>query len=332
MTVYNQSESNGRSKRIYTKLSTDSVAGINKQAVGDEIWETDTGKKYVWNATPDTTSGLWIQKESRGLPISTDPFIEVAKGNVFSLTFGNLPNVDEFLVHKFGRNAAVPNGSWAFVNNLGFTGWPLSQPRAVRIKAGGNANDTAAGTGAREITIQGLDLASGGEEVTETITTAGASASAVTTKLWYRIHRAWVSSAGTYGAANTGAITIENSTGGTDLIKIEVEEGQTQFAGYTIPLGYTAYLLSLHVTVDGLKPADIRLFTRADILDYTTAPFASKRLRLYFDGISGSFNYTPKSPEFSIPALSDIWVEAQGSGALTEVSANFELLLVRDIP
>ena len=245
-----------------------------------------------------------------------DFLIEVQKGNV----------AGHSMVHKFGRNDAVPNGSWAFINLLGFTAWPLSAATTVRVKAGGDAADTAAGNGAREVTVQGID--DSGDEVSEAIATAGAGASAVTTALFWRIHRAWVSSAGTYGAANTAAITIENGAGGTDLIQIAIEEGQTQFAGFTIPTGKTAYLLSLHLSVDAGKAADFRVFTRDDITD-TVAPMKSKRLKLYFDGVLGEVAYVPRGPELSINALADIWVEAQGSAA-TEASADFELLLVDD--
>lgn len=246
-----------------------------------------------------------------------DYLIEVQRGNV--------PGVS--MVHKFGRNDAVPNGSWAFVNLSGFTAWPLSAATTVRVKAGGDAADTAAGAGAREVTVQGID--SNFAETSEAIATAGASASSATSTSFWRVHRAWVSSAGTYGAANTAAIDIENSGGGTDLIQIGVEEGQSQFAGWTVPASKTAYLLYLHISADGLKPADIRVFTRADI-DDASAPVASKRLKLFFDGIAGAMRYLPKGPELIIPAKSDIWVEARGSGALTEVSANFELLIIDD--
>jgi len=231
------------------------------------------------------------------------------------------------LVHKFGRNDAVPNGSWAFVNLLIFTAWPLSAATTVRIKAGGNAADTAAGAGAQEVTVQGIDSTLA--ELSETIATAGASASSATTASFWRVHRAWVSSVGTYGAANTAAITIENSGGGTDLIEIAAGEGQTQFAGWSVPTGKTAYLRSITVTVDAGKAADIRLFTRADYND-AADPMKSKRLRLYFDGVLGVLNYTPASPLGGFAALTDIWFEANGSGAQTEVSVDFELLVVDD--
>lgn len=245
------------------------------------------------------------------------PLLEVVRGNVAGLA----------LVQKFGRNDAVPNGSWKFVNLLGFTAWPLSAATTVRIKAGGNANDTAAGSGAREVTVQGIDDSF--NEVSEAIATAGAGASSATTALFWRVHRAWVSACGTYGSANTAAVTVENSGGGTDLIQIGTAEGQSQFAGWTVPTGKTAYLLGLHVYVDSNKTTNIRVFTRDDI-DDTTAPMASKRLRLFFDGVEGELSHHPRGIILALNAKSDIWVEAYGDGAASEVSCDFELLVVDD--
>ena len=245
------------------------------------------------------------------------------KDFLIEVQMGNVPG--HSLVHKFGRNDAVPT-SWEFVNLLGFTSWPLSAATTVRIKAGGDAADDASGAGAREVTVQGID--STGAEISEAIVTAGVAASSATTALFWRIHRAWVSSAGTYGAANTAAVTIENGSGGTDLIQIGTEEGQTQFAGYTIPAGKTGYLLSAHFSVDAANSANFRVYTRDDITD-TTAPMKSKRLHLFFDGVISELTYKPRSPGAPLTALSDFWVEAIGSIA-TEVSAEFEILLVDD--
>jgi len=236
-------------------------------------------------------------------------------------------------VHKFGRNNAVPNGSWAFVNLLGFTGWPLSAATTVRIKAGGNAADTSGGAGAVLVTVQGIDSALA--ETSEAITTAGASASTATTASFWRVHRAWVGDtagadgAGTYGASNTAAVTIENSGGGTDLLQIAIEEGQSQFAGWTVPTGKTAYLMSLHLHADTNKTANFRVMTRASMND-TTPPVAAVRLKLFFDGVEGSIVYKPRIPELKLSALTDIWVEAYGDGATAHCSADFELMLVDD--
>ena len=205
---------------------------------------------------------------------TSDFFIDVAKGNV----------AGHSLVHKFGRNDGVPNGTWEFVNQLGFTAWPLSAATTVRIKAGGGADDDVGGIGATEITVQGID--SSFNETSETIATGGEFASLATTTSFWRVHRAWVSAVGTYGGANDNDVVIENSAGGTDLLQITTGEGQTQFAGWTTPVGKQAYLLSVFATADGLKSADVRMFVRKEI-DVTSAPMESKRLKLYWDGVLG---------------------------------------------
>ncbi len=244
-----------------------------------------------------------------------DFLVEVEKGNVSGHS----------MVHKFGRNDGVPSGTWEFISLLGHTVWPLSSDTLVRVKAG-NALDTSTGTGAREITIQGITT--GFLEATTTLTTAGATASTYSATSFWRVYRAWVSSVGTYGGANSSeAVIIENSAGGTDIIQIGAEEGQTQFAGWTVPVNKTAYLLGAHIHVDTNKTADIRLFTRDDI-DDTVAPMKSKRLKLYLDGVEGNFMYDPSGPEVKINQKSDIWFEALGDGAVSEVSCDFELLVV----
>ena len=203
----------------------------------------------------------------------------------------------------------------------------LSGATAVRIKAGGNAADDAAGGGAREIEVTGIDTTLA--EVSETITTAGAGASSATSAAFWRPYRLIVTAVGTYTAANTDDIVVENAAGGTDLIMIAAGKGRSQYGRYSVPTGKTAYLLSVHVTVDSGKAANIRMCTRESLTD-TSAPVKSVNLRLYWDHITGTFTYVPRSPTFALPALSDIWMEAWGDGAASEVTVDFELLLVDD--
>jgi len=112
------------------------------------------------------------------------------------------------------------------------------QPAAattLRIKAGGDALDTAAGAGAREVTLQGIDEL--GNEVTESLATAGASASAVTTNKFIRLYRAWVSSVGRYGTMAAGGheddIVIEKGTGSQDWLTLDA----TGFSELTVTEG-----------------------------------------------------------------------------------------------
>jgi len=233
------------------------------------------------------------------------------------------------LVHKFGRNPAVPNGSWEGVLQATAQFTWLQTATTVRVKAGGDAADDGTssplGAGAHTVTIQGLDAT--GVEVTETVTTAGTAASAFTTTEFLRVYRAWVSAAGTYTGNNTAAIMIEDGT--NDLITIVAGEGQTQFCGYSIGLGKTAYLASVAVQADGAKAADFRLFTRENILE-TSPPYTAKRLKYYWDGVLGVSLVKTLTPILKIPALTDIWIEAQGGGVGTEVTADMELILYDD--
>lgn len=240
-----------------------------------------------------------------------------------NVTRGLLPG--QSIVHKFGRNDNVANATWERVDLLSDTGATyLSSASAIRIKAGGDAADAAAGAGAREVTVQGCDAT--GEPVTAVLATNGISASTASTETFLRVWRAWVSSAGTYGAANTAAIVIEDSGGTTDLLTIAAGEGQTQFAGYTVPAGKRAFLRSVFVSVDAAQAADVRFFAREDA-DDATAPVAAARIKLYFDGIQAPFLFKPNAPLGPYSALTDLWWEAQGGGAAAAVSVDFELLL-----
>jgi hypothetical protein len=251
-----------------------------------------------------------------GQEITPDFLIAVARGEV----------PGHSLVHKYGRNDAVPNGSWAHISLLPFTTTSFRQSAAaVRIKAGGNVADTAAGNGARSVFVQGVD--SNFAELAEELATAGASASAYTSATFWRIHRTWVGGVGVYGAKNTGAILIEDGT--NNLITVAAGEGQTQYAGWTVPLGKTAYLLSAHVTVDSNKTSNVRCFTRESI-DTVAAPMKPSRLKLFWDGLQQHFVYKPYAPEFSLSAKTDIWFEGYGDGAVSQISVDFELLIVDD--
>jgi len=275
-------------------------------------------------ATEDKQDTAITEQSSQGTTLDSilqeggrDFLTEVHRGNITGLS----------CVHKFGANHSVPNGSFAFVTTLGQTAHALSAATTVRIKAGGNVADTSAGAGARELTVQGIDDSL--NEVTETITTAGASASSATTTSFWRVHRMWVSATGTYGDNNTGDIVVENSGGGTDICTLEAGKGQSEDAIWTVPTGKTAYLMSIHITVDASKPADVRMYVREN-MDDTTAPMTAKRMKKNFLGLTGTNVYKPKGMNTSVIGAGDIWVEAQGGGAQTSVSVDFELLVVDD--
>lgn len=233
--------------------------------------------------------------------------------------------------HRFGFNETVPNGSFADIWAYGPTdatyNWPVTAEK-FRVRAGGNANDTAAGSGAR--TLQILYLDDDGDEVQEQLTLAGASASGLTTVTGTRVIRAWVDTAGTVLSNNTGLILIENETSGQIVGAITAGVGQTQLSQYTIPKGYTGYLKNLTVTVDvnTNREANIRLWQRTNALTFS-APFGVKRLVHQSVGTRGSvvvpFAAYPKFEE-----LTDLWLEAEGQGSTTSLDVTYDLILIKN--
>jgi hypothetical protein len=99
--------------------------------------------------------------------------------------------------------------------------------------------DNSGGTGARTVSIQGLNADY--NLVSETVTLAGVSASSATSNSYVHIHRMIVATAGS-GLINAGTINAVADTDGTTTTVIAANFGQTQTSIYIIPAGYTAYL------------------------------------------------------------------------------------------
>lgn len=253
--------------------------------------------------------------------VSNDVSLDISRG-LYS---------DKSGFHRFGHNTAVPNGSFADIWSYGPTdasyNWPVTA-ETFRIAAGGNAADSAAGAGARSIQIVYLDV--NGNEQQEQLATAGASASAGTSVVATRFVRAWVDTAGTILSSNTGDIIIENSTSNQVVGFIAAGVGQTQMTHFTVPFANTAYLerITINVAAGSNKDADIKMWQRTNALT-VSAPFGAKRLIKEWDAVQGQTSVTFKHlPSFA--ALTDIWFEASGNGAVTEVDVDYDLTLVKD--
>ncbi len=224
--------------------------------------------------------------------------------------------------HKYGRNTDVGTIEEDLQGLGGLITW-LQAPTAVRIKAGGNAADTAAGAGARSIRVYGID--SSLNFANELLATAGASASAATTTLFWRVFRTRVETVGTYGVANTGVIVVENAAGGTDLIQIAATEGSSQFGAYSIPSGWKAVLKHSHLSVDSGKAVNVKLYSRENFTD-VSAPMSPKINRAQFDGITVPMEWeTPIKLAFG--ALTDLWWSAAAVSTSAKVSVSFCLEL-----
>ncbi len=142
---------------------------------------------------------------------------------------------------KFGNNPDI-NGSLETIwSHGGLYVYPTS---AIQMKvSSSSADDTALGTGARTVSVQGLDQDY--NEVAETITLTGQTA-VLTTTTFIRVFRAFVITAGSGGtAAGTiyvGTGTVTAGVPATVYAEIPVGENQTIMAIWTVPAGYTFYV------------------------------------------------------------------------------------------
>jgi len=238
----------------------------------------------------------------------------------------------EEIIHKFGRNPAVGT-SFAPVSIGGIYRTPqVANATKLRVKAG-DADDTAGGSGARKITIQGLNAQ--GEFTSNEIPTAGLSAGAASQDEFIRLYRAFVSESGTYATQSVGShaddIVIENAAGTEDWVTIDstgFPKGQSEIACYTVPLGYVAYVSGQHLYVDSNKTADIIFFQRNLALQ-SEAPYSAMRTIQSYVGIVGEAEanhvMTPLGP---FDQLTDLGYLAAATST-ADVSIDFEITLIK---
>jgi len=228
------------------------------------------------------------------------------------------------VVDKFGENPSCGTTEEDVWSGGGIYPGLLTSGDTVLIASGGDAADTAAGAGCREVTVQGL-LASDWTVASEAIATAGTGASSATTSTFIRVFRAWCSATGTYGAANTAAISITTS-GGTVVADIPAGFGQTQNTHYTVPAGFSAHFYGGTVVVESTKSVELKLDYRLNA-DDVTVPYTAKRVAIDYAGLSGVVNLDAANP-LVFPAKTDIWITCDASSGTSAVSGRYNLRLV----
>ena len=235
---------------------------------------------------------------------------------------------DRFVVQKFGGNDDVGTGAFEDVwANGGVKAWPTSA-ETVRIAAGGDVNDTAAGSGAQSVVVEGLD--GNWDRASETLATNGASASSATSTTFSRVHRAYVGMSGTYGGVNAAAIIVENTSSAQVLANIPTGLGQTSQSHYSVPAGFSCYVMRYETEVDAVKPAEVRLWRRPNGDDVAT-PFSGARVVNRDSSATGYNNIEFRSPIF-LAEKTDIWVSALASsgGGATNVQSTYDLWCMKN--
>jgi len=162
----------------------------------------------------------------------TEPFdLQVVRGQI----------TGHKTIFKFGNNSDI-NGSLETIWSRG--GLYVYPTSAIQMKvSSSSADDTALGTGARTVSVQGLDQ--NYNEVAETITLNGQT-EVLTTNTFIRVFRAFVITAGSGGtAAGTiyvGTGTVTAGVPATVYAEIALGDNQTTMATWTVPAGYTFFV------------------------------------------------------------------------------------------
>jgi len=160
-----------------------------------------------------------------------DDYLSVALGRVRKTSH----------INKFGFNDQVPT-SWELVQ-VGSANIVYPTTAAVASVVSDDSNDTSTGTGARTVSVQGLNA--NYDQVTEIVTMTGLSA-VTTNETFIRVFRVRVET----GGSNNGAVgNITVSIGGNVQVTIDPEyDNQSLHAAYTVPRGYNALLIRMQVT------------------------------------------------------------------------------------
>ena len=231
-------------------------------------------------------------------------------------------------VYKFGNNAAVANVTETIWQQGGLYSY-LSAASVLKVSSS-SANDTSAGTGARTVELFGLD--GDYNEINELVTLNGQTA-VNTTQSYLRINRMIVRSAGS-GGYNAGVIYAGTGTVTTGVpanIYATINgdgTNQTLMALWTVPAGYTGYLMQYDVSngTSSNTPAVCKLtlvarpygevFQSKDVKSLTTGMHIENSLVV-------PIKFTEKT---------DIEVRAVSSSAsvIFDISAAFEIIYIKN--
>jgi len=207
-------------------------------------------------------------------------------------------------VQKFGYNGAVGSSAYETIWDGGGVYAYAGTPGTAAV----TSDDTDDNTG----TVQVFGLDDSYNLVDETLTIGGGAGS----QTFSRVFRAVLKTANT-GNSNVGTLTV--TVDSTAVAKILPTYGQTLMAVYTVPAGYTGYMIQLDIGSSKDLENEIVLRTK-DIANgnvWNTKSFISTR---------GGFTEKTFKLPLVINEKTDIEVFAKAS-ATSSVSAGFEMIV-----
>jgi hypothetical protein len=268
---------------------------------------------YTHSSEPNTNDlTMAMDYNSVGQPV-----IRTVGGDIYNSI--NLP-AGFGQIHKFG---AVPtmsidtNGTiwdeddtiypWATIDSNGVLTVTVVEPN--------NESNTSTAHDGDTVEIQGLD---GNYNLQiETVTISGSSATTINN--FKRVFRARFIAATGFDP-NTKRILIKS--GVTTVAKILEDLGQTLMSVYTIPAGFTGYLMRLDVTAQGTATGSFKLFARPG----GVGSFQLKHVA-EVNGVGGPYQLEYPIPQ-SFPEKTDIDARMHTLSNNGRYTCTFDILLV----
>lgn len=228
---------------------------------------------------------------------------------LYDIAEGNVPEHSVF--RAFGHNAVVA-AAWETVYGTSDLRTYLTSGERLQVTSDDADDDgDPVGNGARTVTIIGLD--DNYDVLTETVTMNGV-ANVLTDGTFLRVISLAVATAGSTGY-NEGTITVSNNGDTIVLDQIQPQDNASLSAVYTVPNGYTAYIVQAMATEGSTKGSQFGFWIRTH-----GGLWAKKRTIVLLD----SGIVVPMPMPMKLPAKTDIEIRAWGILAGANVSAGFE--------
>jgi hypothetical protein len=225
---------------------------------------------------------------------------------------------------KFGINGDVGTS----VETVWAQGGTYVYPASATVMkiSSSSADDAADDTGARTISIAGLDA--NYNEISETVILNGQT-EVNTVNSYLRISRMFVVTAGS-GATAAGTIyagtgTVTSGVPAVIYGMIALNANQTQMAFWTVPAGYTLYLMGVYYS-SGNSTANA--WTNFQLIQRPLGGVFRQQSSTRMPG-SGDFVLDLHTP-VAFPEKTDIEIRAVASAGASNVSAEFEGIYIKN--
>jgi len=240
----------------------------------------------------------------------TNFLLEVSKGNI----------TDENTISFVGSNPSVNQSFETCWDVGGVFVFPTVGETWEVVSDNANDDGSPAGTGAQTVLVIGLDTSYNTQS--ETVTLNGTTPVPTVRTDWFRPRLAIVTLSGST-RSNVGTITLRVSGGGAVRSTILPTNGQSFNGFFTIPAGFTGFLLRTLPIIP--KNEDVTIRNKVTLFGSNT-DISAGDAQIYQNAVS--------SPTLSYPSLAektDIHLLAKSTNTQVFLSVSVELLLLNKV-